>query len=95
LFLGHLSQVPDPKIFEHMSEPDVVFIPVAEEHFLSPEDAAKLTRQFEPSIIIPSFNKNADKFFKILGQKGEAEEKIVFKKKDLTGTQRAVVLKAQ
>jgi L-ascorbate metabolism protein UlaG (beta-lactamase superfamily) len=95
LFLGHLSGVPDPKVFEHLGEPDVVFVPVAEEHFLSPEDAAKVVRQFEPSIIIPSFNKNPDKFLKILGQKGEIQDKIVFKKKDLTGSQQVVVLKSQ
>jgi len=95
LFLGHLSKIPDAKLFERLGEPDVVFIPVGSEHFLSPEDAAKLVRQFEPSIIVPSFYKDPDKFLKLLGQKGESEEKIVFKKKDLTGNQRVVVLKAQ
>lgn len=94
LFLGHLSGIPDAQIFEHLGEPDVVFVPTDGEHFLSSEDAAKLTRQFEPSIIIPSFCKDPEKFLKILGQKGEVEEKIVFKKKDLTGNQKVVVLKA-
>lgn len=94
LLLGHISEMPDVKILEQLGEPDVVFVPVGD-HFMSPADAAKLMKQMEPSIIIPSFSKDSGEFLKLTGQKGETEDKVVFRKKDIGETQRVIVLKPQ
>lgn len=94
LFLGHISKMPDVKLLEHFNEPDVIFVPTGAEHFMSAGDAAKLVKQLEPTIVIPSFYKNPNDFLKALGQKGESQDKIVLKKKDL-GAQRVVVLTPQ
>ncbi len=83
--LGHLSKEPDPKIQEFLMNCDVLIIPGGEKPFIGVPAAAKLIRQLEPSIIIPSFSKNPKPFLKEMGQeKTAAEEKLVFKKKDLT-----------
>lgn len=82
--LGHLAKEPDPKVQEFLMDCDVLIIPAGEKPFISSAAAAKLIRQLEPSIIIPSFANNPKSFLKELGQeKTAAEEKFVFKKKDL------------
>ena len=92
VFLGHLSKMPEVKLLERIGEPDVLFVPTGAEHFLPAEAAAKLVKQLEPSLAIPSFYENPSEFLKLLGQKGEKEEKIVFKKKDLDAAQKVVLL---
>jgi len=91
-FLGHLSKTPSAEVIDKLGEPDVLFLPVGGEHFLSPDAAAKLAKQFEPSIIIPTFYKKPDDFLKAMGQKAEFQEKFVFKKKDLAEEKNKVVL---
>lgn len=94
-FLGHLSKYPSAEIIESVDEPDVVFVPVGGGHFLSAEEAAKLTKKLKPSVVIPMFYKAPKDFFDAMGQKSQPEEKFVFKKKDLeVGKTRVVVLKA-
>lgn len=96
VFLGHISKMPSADIIEEMEEPDVLFVPVGGGHFLSPEMAAKLAKQLEPAIILPTFYKNPGDFLKVMGQKAEAEEKFVFKKKDLANEKnKVVVLKSE
>lgn len=95
LFLGHISKMPDVKTLEQIDEPDVIFIPTGSEHFMSADLAAKLIKQLEPSIVIPSFCKNPSEFLKLLGRKGEQEDKVVFKKKDLGDAKRVVILNSQ
>ena len=93
VFLGHLSRPLDAGLMEEFSDPDVLFLPTDGEHFLEPEVAAKIAKQLEAKIVIPSFYKNADSFLKALGKKGEAIEKFVFKQKDIaTDKGRAIVL---
>ncbi len=95
VFLGHVSSIPDDDIIENIADPDVLFIPTGE-HFLSGTDAAKLIKKLEPAVVIPSFHKSPNEFLKALGQKAEAEEKFVFKKKDLLNTKgRILVLEAK
>jgi L-ascorbate metabolism protein UlaG (beta-lactamase superfamily) len=95
VFLGHLSEGLEPEVLEELSEPDVLVLPVGD-HFLSADDAAKLTKKLEPSVVIPTFVKSPNEFLKALGQKTETEEKFVFKKKDLANLKaKAVILKAQ
>jgi len=94
VFLGHISEGLDPEVVEELSEQDVIFIPVGD-HFLSDEAAAKFVKKLEPAVVIPSFIKKPDSFLKALGQKAEAQEKFVFKKKDLENLKnKAVILKS-
>jgi L-ascorbate metabolism protein UlaG (beta-lactamase superfamily) len=83
--LGPIANPPDAKMLEKIGEPDVLIIPVDEDHFLEPEAAGTITRQFEPSVVIPSAysKKGLDAFAKALGQPARIEERFTFKKKDL------------
>ena len=94
VFLGHLSRPLDATLMEEFSEPDVLILPAGGGHFLEPEVAAKIAKQLEARIVIPSFAKNADAFLKALGRKTDAAEKFVFRQKDIvTEKGRPVVLK--
>ena len=91
-FLGHISKFPSAAVIEKLDEPDVVILPVGGGHFLEPDLAAKLVRQLEPSYVVPTFYKDPKDFLKAIGQKGETEERLVFKKKDLAGAKNKVVI---
>lgn len=91
-FLGHISKPLSTAVIEKLGEPDVLFLPVGGGHFLEPEAAAKLARQLEPSFIVPTFFKSPADFLKAMGQKAGAEEKLVFKKKDLANEKNKVVV---
>ena len=94
VFLGHLSAPIDATLIEEFADPDVLILPVGGGHFLEPSVAAKLAKQLEARIIIPSFYKTPDEFLKALCKKAEPAEKFVFKKKDITTDKgRPVVLK--
>ena len=95
VFLGHLSAPIDATLLEEFAEPDILILPIGGGHFLEPAVAAKIAKQLEAKIIIPSFYKNSDDFLKALGKKVEMTEKFVFKQKDIAGDkERPVVLKA-
>jgi len=95
VFLGHLSKPLDATLMEEFSEPDVLILPVGGGHFLEPEVAAKIAKQLEARIVIPSFYKSVDEFLKATGKKGEEMEKLVFKQKDIQGDKgRICILKA-
>lgn len=95
-FLGHLSKPISADIIEKLGEPDVLILPVGGGHFLEANVAAKLTRQLEPSFVIPTFYKTPAEFAKEMGQKVDPQEKLVFKKKDIiTGKTQLVVLEAK
>ena len=85
VFLGQLSNVPDADVLEKIGDPDVLIIPVEEDHFFDPEAAAKLIKQIEPKVAIPSFagEKDLKALRKAMGQDAAKDEKFVFKKKDL------------
>jgi len=94
VFLGHLSRPLDAAMMEEFSDPDVLFMPVGGGDFLEPDVAAKIAKQLEARIIVPSFYKNPDEFLKSLGKKAEREDKFVFKQKDIaTDKGRPIVLK--
>ncbi len=108
-FLGHLSEIPEPTIMEHLEEIDIVFVPAGGPPFIDQKSLAKLIKQIQPKVVIPSFFKipslkrPADKIEKLLeefnGQKaGRAfpQEKLTIKKKDLSNTKKTelIILKA-
>ena len=80
--LGQISKIPPAEALDRMEEPDILILPM-EKGKLSPEDAAKLAKQFDPAVVIPSFYKNVAEVQKGFGQKAEPQEKFVCKKKDL------------
>jgi L-ascorbate metabolism protein UlaG (beta-lactamase superfamily) len=92
VFLGHLSKPLHEDFLDEIGEPDILFIPTGDSHFIDSADATKLIKQIEPSVIVPAFYKNANDLLKALGQKPSSQEKFVFKKKDLTGMKSEVVL---
>ena len=85
VFLGHLSHPIDATLMEEFAEPDVLFLPIDGGHFLEPDVAAKIAKQLEARIVIPSFSKKPDEFLKALGKKAESVDKFVFKQKDIVG----------
>lgn len=94
VFLGHLSKPIDATLMEELLEPDLLVLPTGGGHFLEPEVAAKIAKQLEARIIVPSFYKNPDTFLKELGKKAETIDKFVFKQKDIaTDKGRPIVLK--
>lgn len=93
--LGHLATPLSAELLEHIGEPDVLVLPANGEHFLSAEAVAKLVKQVNPRIVLPSFTKNPGELAKAFGQKAESEEKLVFRKKDLSiGQSRVVILRS-
>ena len=95
VFLGHLSKPLDAAMMEEFSEADVLFLPVGGGHFLEPEVAAKIAKQLEAKIVVPSFYKNPDEFLKALGKKAEKMDKFVFKQKDILGDKGRPIILAQ
>ena len=94
VFLGHLSRPLDATLIEEFSEPDILILPAGGGHFLEPEIAAKIAKQLETRIVIPSFAKNADAFLKALGRKTDVTEKFVFRQKDIVAEKgRPIVFK--
>jgi|SRR5581483_10750257 len=95
VFLGHLSAPVDAALMEEFSDPDLLILPVGGGNFLEPNVAAKMAKQLEAKIVIPSFYKNPEEFLKALGKKTDVAEKFVFKQKDIaTEKGRPIVLKA-
>lgn len=95
VFLGHLSKPMDATLMEEFADADVLFLPVGGGHFLEPEVAAKIAKQLEARIVIPSFYKDPAQFLHALGKKGEEMDKLVFKQKDIIADKgRAIILKA-
>jgi len=95
-FLGHISETPDPSILEYLEEIDILFIPAGGEPFIEQKSAAKLVRQLEPKIVIPSFYKIPslkrkagdlksflDEFNGSKGESVKEQDKLTIKKKDV------------
>lgn len=81
--LGQVSENLNTDLLEKLDAPDVLIVPIGEGKFLSPKDAAKIAKQLEPAVVIPSFCKDAKDFLKEMGQQTTIKEKLVFKKKEL------------
>jgi L-ascorbate metabolism protein UlaG (beta-lactamase superfamily) len=96
LFLGHLSHMPSDDMLDEFGEPDIIFVPTGDSHYIEGAEAAKLIKKLEPAVIIPAYYKSSSDLLKALGVKPEKpEEKFVFRKKDLaTMKGKVVVLEA-
>lgn len=81
--LGDAKKIPPVEVLERLEEPDILILPAEKGNYLSPEDAAKLAKQLEPAVVIPSRYKNAEELSKAFEKKTEPQEKFVCKKKDL------------
>ena len=99
--LGHLTEFNEPEILEELGHVDILFIPGGGKPFIDQEAAAKLIRQINPRLVIPSFFKvpglkrkaeDSAEFLKEMGQKVEAEEKLSVRGKELTQEKTKVVL---
>lgn len=94
VFLGHCSRPLQASLMEEFFEADVLFLPAGGGHFLEPAAVAKMVKQLEAKIVIPSFVKDPSEFLRALGNKTDPIEKFVFKKKDIIGDKgRPVILK--
>lgn len=83
--LGYLTDVVSPEIVSELSDADVAIVPAHGAPLVSQGAIAKLIRQMEPAIVIPSLYKDVKPFLKEMDQpEAEQEEKLVFKKKDIT-----------
>jgi len=91
-FLGAIAKLPSAVLLEVLSQVEVLFLPAAHgARGLSAEEAVKMVRQIEPALVVPSYEKTPADFLKAMGQKGEPEEKFVFKKKDLVSEKMKVL----
>ncbi len=91
--LGHITEFNEPEILEELGKIDILIIPAGGKPFIEQSAAAKLVRQINPNVVIPSFFKvkglkrkadTADKLFKEIGIKAPAPaEKYSVKKKDM------------
>lgn len=103
--MGHLAEMPQPSVMEHLEEIDVLILPGGGKPFIDQKHAVKLIRQIQPKIVIPTFFKvpglkrQADDLKEFLEEfnhgKREPQEKLTIKKKDLAGMKpsQLVVLK--
>lgn len=92
-FLGHLSDTPSPAIMERLEDIDILFIPGGGAPYIDQKKVAKLIKQIQPKIVIPTAFKipglkrtaeDLTVFLEELDQKGvEPQEKLTLKKKDL------------
>ena len=92
-FLGHLADIPSPAIMERLEDIDILFIPGGGAPYIDQKKVAKLVKQIQPKIVIPTAFKvpglkrqSADltQFLEELDQKdAEPQEKLTLKKKDL------------
>lgn len=102
-FLGDLAHENiKQKTKEHIEAVDVIFVPIGGNETLGPVEAAKIVKNFSPKVIIPmDYGVGRDKgmleaFLKEMSSQSQAQEKFVFKKKDLeTLTGHVVVLDEQ
>jgi len=94
VFLGYCSRPISALLMEEFFEADILFLPACGGHFLEPDVAAKIVKQLEAKIVIPSFTKDPSEFLKAMGKKADPIEKFVFKKKDILSDKgRPVILK--
>lgn len=94
--LGPTSEVPSADVLEVLEEPDILILPIQKDEYLSGDQAAKLAKQLEPAVVIPTYYKSPAEAQKAFEKKSEPQEKFVCKKKDLVrGKAELVILEAK
>ncbi len=90
--LGYLAEELSGEQLEALDDPDIIILPVGGGDVLDAEAAAKVIKEVEPRLIVPSLfsvkglkRKAAplSEFMKEVGAKAEARPKLAIKKKDL------------
>ena len=101
-FLGEISNFADPSIIEELGDVDILFVPAGNGGLLESKEAAKIVRQIEPRLLIPTHFKVKDlkrkadgpeAFLKELGMKTEPVDKLTIKRKDLSEKMQVALLK--
>jgi len=83
--LGHLTEELGEDALEGLSGVDILLVPAGGKPWIAETAAAKLARELEPSLVIPSLAKDPKIFLKAFGRTApKTEEKLVIKKKDLS-----------
>ena len=82
--IGQLTHEPDPKTLAALKGVQILIIPAGGKPFISQSAAAKIVRQLEPNIVIPTLFKDLKPFLKEFKKTScDTEEKLVVKAKDL------------
>jgi len=82
--LGYLTKELGAEIVSELTGADIAIVPAGGKPYLSESAVAKLVRQLEPGIVIPSLMKDPKAFMKELGKSdAKPEDKLVIKKKDI------------
>lgn len=82
--LGHLTGELSEDALEGLSGVDILLVPAGGKPWIAEATAAKIARELEPSLVIPSLTKDPKVFLKAFGRTApKTEEKLVVKKKDL------------
>lgn len=84
--LGHITKDIPTELLEHIEECDIIIAPAGGKPWIPQQNMAKLIRQLEPALVIPSLYKEKELpvFLRELKETNAApEEKLVIKKKDL------------
>ncbi|HYF05246.1 MAG TPA: MBL fold metallo-hydrolase [Patescibacteria group bacterium] len=102
LNLGHIKDFNiKEEDLESLGDIDILILPVGDNTVLDPDKAAKAVNLIDPRIVIPSHYKipglsipagPLDNFLKEMGDKYETTEKLLVKKKDLSGDETKVVV---
>lgn len=91
--LGPLNASIPAEKRENLGNPDIVFLTISN---MKIADAYKLAVSFDPSVIIPlGYEDNKSllaQFLKEAGENPKAEEKLVYKKKDLDGKEAEIAI---
>lgn len=90
--VGPLRKTLDVELAEQFGDLDLLLIPANGEAFLTPGGIAKMVKQFSPHVVIVGTEQGAKQVLKTLGQEGDIQEKVVLKKKDVSGDGSRVVV---
>jgi len=106
LHCGDLGAVPDDDLIDQVGEVDILLVPVGGSFTIGAEEAVSLIKKIEPQIVVPMhYNREGlnekvfselspvDDFLKKMGiDSPQKESQLTFKKEDMTGEMKVVVM---
>jgi L-ascorbate metabolism protein UlaG (beta-lactamase superfamily) len=92
MFLEGLKDATAALPEELSTEVDVLFIAGGEKETLSADDATRLIRQIQPSVVVPVYQKSVEELAKKMGATVDLQEKFVFKKKELVPQEMKMII---